>query len=55
MSGININSGLISVRSKVFRIKSTGYLRGMSETATGVIERGDNPKQIKIKEWKIES
>ena len=52
-SGINIATDLITVRSRVYRIVSTGYLGKMTQTVTGIVEKGEDPKAMKILSWKI--
>ncbi len=53
LSGINLPSDLVTTRSRVFRITSIGRLGKMTQTVTGVVERGDNPKIMKIISWKV--
>ncbi|MDD2671994.1 MAG: type II secretion system protein GspK [Syntrophales bacterium] len=54
LSGINISSGLITVRSSHFKIRSTGFMNGMSETVTGIVRRGEAPGGLQVLSWKVE-
>ena len=53
MSGANIDPNLLSTRSRVFRITSTGFLGKMGQTITGVVQKGSTPKDMKILSWKV--
>ncbi len=54
MADITIDSRLITTTSNVFRIVSTGILRQMSMTVSGVIKREADRKTAKILSWKWE-
>ncbi len=54
MADITINSQLITTTSSVFRIVSTGILRRMSKTVSGVVKREADRKTAKILSWKWE-
>ncbi|MEA3414754.1 MAG: type II secretion system protein GspK, partial [Thermodesulfobacteriota bacterium] len=54
MAGITIDAGLITTKSDTFRITSTGYMNDISKRVSGVIERHDNGKAIKILSWKVD-
>jgi len=51
MTGITIDTGLITVKSNVFRITSTGYVNDMRKKVCGVIERDGGT--IKRLSWKV--
>jgi general secretion pathway protein K len=53
LSGINLPADLVTTRTKVFRITSIGYLGKMTQTVTGVVERGEKPSTMKILSWKV--
>ena len=53
LSGINLSADLVTTRTKVFRITSIGYLGKMTQTVTGVVERGEKPGTMKILSWKV--
>jgi len=55
MSGITLADNLISIKSKNFRISSTGNLASMRETVSGVIERDTDGKKLKVLFWKTGS
>lgn len=54
MANITIDSRLITTTSSVFRIVSTGVLRQMSKTVSGVVKREADRKTAKILSWKWE-
>lgn len=54
MTNIQIDSRLITTTSSFFKIVSTGRLRGMSQTVSGVIRRGADRRAVKILSWKVE-
>jgi general secretion pathway protein K len=54
MADITIDSRLITTTSSVFRIVSTGILRQMSKTVSGVVKREADRKTAKILSWKWE-
>jgi len=55
MSGVALAENLISVKSRNFRISSTGILSSMRETVSGVIERDIDGKRLKVLFWKTGS
>jgi len=54
MADITIDSRLITTTSSIFRIVSTGILRQMSKTVSGVVKREADRKTAKILSWKWE-
>ncbi|MBW2558252.1 MAG: general secretion pathway protein GspK [Deltaproteobacteria bacterium] len=54
MDGITIDSGLITAKSDIFRITSSGYLNGISRSVSGTVERNSNGKDVKILSWKVD-
>lgn len=48
MAGVTLADTLISVKSKIFRISSTGILSAMKETVSGVIERETGVKKLRV-------
>jgi len=54
MDSITITTSLITTKSDIFRITSTGYLNSISKRVSGVIERHVNDKAIKILSWKAD-
>lgn len=55
MAGVKLAEGIISVKSRNFRIYSTGILASMRETVSGVIERDIDSKKLKVLFWKTGS
>jgi len=55
MAGVTLADNLISVKSRNFRISSTGILSAMRETVSGVIERDIDGKKLKVLFWKTGS
>jgi general secretion pathway protein K len=53
-SGINISSGLITTKSRHFKIRSTGFMNGISGTVTGIVQRGEKPGELQVVFWKAE-
>ncbi len=54
MDGITIDSELITVKSDIFRITSSGYLNGISRSVSGTVERNSDGKDVKILSWKVD-
>ena len=54
MDGITIDPELITAKSNIFRIRSTGYLNGISRSVSGTIERQNNNKTVRILSWKVD-
>lgn len=54
LSGVNFDQDLVDVRSSVFRITATGHYGKMTQTVTGVVERGGASKGMKILLWKVD-
>ena len=54
MDSITITPSLITTKSDIFRITSTGYMNDISKRVSGVIERHVNGKAIKILSWKVD-
>jgi general secretion pathway protein K len=52
METVNINSNILSVRSEVFSVSSTGVIGTLSRTVGGMVER-DGSGKIKILSWKV--
>ncbi len=55
MAGVTLAENLVSIKSKCFRISSTGVLSSMRETVSGVIERDIDGKRLKVIFWKTGS
>lgn len=53
LSGVNLDQNLVEVRSRIFRITSTGHYGKMTQTVTGVVDRGEAAKGMKILLWKV--
>jgi general secretion pathway protein K len=53
-AGINIPSGLITVRSEIFRITAVGLQGRMAERITGVVKREADRRKVKLLSWKVE-
>lgn len=54
MSGVSINPNLITSKSQVFRITSTGFFEKLQETVTGIIKRDPEKKTIQLLYWKVQ-
>ncbi|MDD5723213.1 MAG: type II secretion system protein GspK [Syntrophales bacterium] len=54
MDGITITPSLISVKSDIFNIISTGFLNNMSKKISGVVERNNEKKTVRILSWKVD-
>jgi len=54
MDSIIITQSLITTKSDIFRITSTGYMNDISKRVGGVIEKHSNGKAIKILSWKVD-
>jgi general secretion pathway protein K len=52
MATITINSNLLSVRSEVFSVTSTGVIGTLNRAISGMVER-DGSGKIKILSWKV--
>lgn len=55
MYGVTLADNIISVKSRNFRITSTGILASMRETVSGVIERDIDSKKLRVLFWKTGS
>ncbi len=53
-AGVNIPSGLITVRSEIFRITAVGLQGRMTERITGVVKRESDRRRVKLLSWKVE-
>lgn len=51
LEGVDM-SGLISVQSNNFKIISTGKMNNMSKTITGIVQRQQGQKSVKIIKWR---
>jgi general secretion pathway protein K len=54
MANINIDKELISVKSSIFKIESTGYLNGMEKRLVGFIERSKENFTSILLSWEVE-
>ncbi|MBW2600165.1 MAG: general secretion pathway protein GspK, partial [Deltaproteobacteria bacterium] len=54
MDGIDIDSKLITAKSNIFSITSTGYLNDISRSVRGTVERGSDGGAVKILSWKVD-
>jgi len=54
MDGIDIKQNLISTKSNIFRITSTGYLKDISRSVSGTVERNSDGGAVKILSWKVD-
>ncbi|MCX5833797.1 MAG: type II secretion system protein GspK, partial [Deltaproteobacteria bacterium] len=52
METVTINSNLLSVRSEVFSVSSTGVIGTLNRAISGMVER-DGSGKIKILSWKV--
>jgi hypothetical protein len=52
METVNIPSGILTVRSEVFSVTSTGVVGTLSRAINGMLER-DGSGKIKILSWKV--
>lgn len=53
MATISIDPDLITTKSNVFKIVSTGYFDTMAKTVTGIVDR-TNANAIKILSWRVD-
>ena len=53
MATISIDPELITTKSNVFKIVSTGYFDNMTKTVTGIVDR-TNTDAIKILSWRVD-
>jgi len=54
MKNIPIDSKLITAKSDIFRITSTGYMNDISKRVSGVIERHIDGRAVKILSWRAD-
>lgn len=54
MTGMNIPTGLIFVRSDFFRITAVGLQGRMMERITGIVKRETGGKRVKLLSWRVE-
>ncbi|HOO90090.1 MAG TPA: type II secretion system protein GspK, partial [Syntrophales bacterium] len=54
MDGITISPSLISVKSNIFSITSTGILNSMSRKISSVVERDSGKKTVQILSWEVD-
>jgi len=52
LSGVNLGDTLLAVKSRIFRITSTGILSDIKENVSGVVERASDGKKMKVLYWK---
>ena len=52
MADVNIPQELITVKSNYFKIISTGKMNNMSRTITGIVQRQQGQKSVKIIKWR---
>ena len=53
-TGLNIPTGLISVRSDIFRITAVGLQGRMMERITGIVKRETGGRKVKLLSWRVE-
>jgi len=54
MDGIDIKQNLISTKSDIFGITSTGYLNDISRSVSGTVKRNSDGGDVKIMSWKVD-
>ena len=51
-AGVTIKPGLITLKSNNFKIISTGKMNNMSKTLSGIVQRQQGQKSVKIMKWR---